>query len=47
MEPQMVQTLLVSIAFFTVLYVTLVWHRIRLERFAGYVEQLKAKFTSA
>ena len=46
MEPQMLQTLLFSIAFFTVLYVTLMWHRLRLESFAGYVEQLKAKFTS-
>src|SRR3972149_1238782 len=37
MEPQMLQTLLFSIAFFTVLYVTLMWHRLRLESFAGYV----------
>ena len=46
MEPQMLQTLLFSIAFFTVLYVTLTWHRSRLESFAGYVEQLKARFVN-
>ncbi len=46
MEPQMLQTLLFSIAFFTVLYVTLMWHRLRLESFAGYVEQLKARFVN-
>ena len=46
MEPQMLQTLLFSIAFFTVLYVTLMWHRLRLESFAGYVAQLKARFVN-
>jgi len=46
MEPQMLQTLLFSIAFFTVLYATLMWHRLRLESFAGYVAQLKARFVN-
>jgi heme exporter protein C len=47
MEPSMVYTLLFSIAFFTVLYVTLLWHRILLAQFAERVEQLKARLIAA
>ncbi len=47
MAPSMVQTLLFSIAFFTVLYATLLWHRLRLANYARRIEELKAKLTSA
>lgn len=47
MEPRMVHTLLFSIAFFTLLYVTLLWHRVRLANFAERVEQLKARLADA
>jgi heme exporter protein C len=47
MVPPMVHTLLFSLAFFTVLYVTLLWHRLRLATYAQKVEQLKSKLMSA
>lgn len=47
MVPPMVHTLLFSLAFFTVLYVTLLWHRMRLADYAGRVEQRKSEVLSA
>jgi heme exporter protein C len=47
MVPPMVHTLLFSLSFFTVLYVTLLWHRMRLADYAERVEQLKSKLMSA
>lgn len=47
METSMVYTLLFSITFFTVLYVTLLWHRARLADAEQRLEQLKAQVTSA
>jgi heme exporter protein C len=47
MVAPMVHTLLFSLAFFTVLYVTLLWHRLRLAGYAEQVEQLKSKLISA
>ncbi len=47
LAPQMLQTFFFCLAFFTVLYVTLLWHRLRLADYADRVEQLKAKFMSA
>jgi heme exporter protein C len=37
--------MLVNIAVFSVIFVTLFWHRIRLGQFAEKVEQLKLKLT--
>jgi len=45
MEPQMLQTMLFAIFAFSVIFVTLFWHRIRLGQFAEKVEQLKLKVT--
>lgn len=45
MEPQMLQTMLFAILTFSVIFVTLFWHRIRLGQFAEKVEQLKFKVT--
>jgi len=45
MEPQMLQTMLFAILAFTVIFVTLFWHRIRLGQFAEKVEQLKLQVT--
>ncbi len=45
MSPAMLQTLLFSIAVFSIVFVTLFWHRIRLGQFADKVEQLKLKVT--
>ena len=47
LAPAMLQTFLFCLFVFTVLYVDLLWHRIRLERLADRVEQLKAKLLSA
>jgi heme exporter protein C len=43
MTGEMVLTMLFSIAVFSVIFVTLFWHRIRLGQFAEKVEQLKLK----
>ncbi len=43
MSPRMLQTLLFSILVFSIFFVTLFWHRIRLGRLAQKVEQLKLK----
>lgn len=41
MEPEMMTTMFVGIAVFTVIFITLFWHRIRLGQMAAKVEQLK------
>lgn len=41
MTPAMFQTLMVSIVVFSILFVDLVWHRIRLGKLANHVEELK------
>jgi heme exporter protein C len=41
MESQMLQTMLFAILTFSVIFVTLFWHRIRLGQFAEKIEQLK------
>ena len=46
MTPRMVQTLLFSFFTFTLLYITLLWHRVRLERLSEHVAVLRAKFLS-
>ena len=46
MTPPMLQTFLFSLLTFTVLYVTLLWHRVRLQSLAETVEQLKLKLLS-
>lgn len=43
MEPQMLQTMLFAVFTFSVIFVTLFWHRIRLGQFAEKIEQLKLK----
>jgi heme exporter protein C len=43
MVPSMVQTLLFSIAAFSVLFGDLLWHRIRLGKLAHHIEMLRAK----
>jgi heme exporter protein C len=43
MTPLMLQTFLFSLLTFTILFVDLLWHRIRLGRLADKVEQLKLK----
>lgn len=45
MTGEMVTTMLVNIAAFSVVFVTFFWHRIRLGQFAETVEQLKLKLT--
>lgn len=45
MTGEMVTTMLVNIAVFSVIFITLFWHRIRLGQFAETVEQLKLKLT--
>lgn len=47
MTPRMAQTLMFSVLTFTLVYATLLWHRLRLERLAERVEALKAKVLSA
>lgn len=41
MTPTMFQTLMVSIVVFSILFIDLVWHRIRLGKLANQVEELK------
>ena len=43
MTPLMLQTFLFSLLTFTFIFADLLWHRIRLGRFAEKVEQLKLK----
>jgi heme exporter protein C len=43
MTPEMLATMFVSIAVFSVIFVTLFWHRIRLGRLAAQVEQVRLK----
>lgn len=45
MTGSMVATMLFSIAVFSVVFVTMFWHRVRLGQFADKVEQLKMKVT--
>jgi heme exporter protein C len=45
MTPAMLQTMFFSIAVFSVIFVTMFWHRIRLGQFAEKVEQLKLQVT--
>jgi heme exporter protein C len=47
MTPRMLQAFLFSLLTFTLLYATLLWHRLRLGRLADKVEQLKMKLLSA
>jgi len=47
LAPPMLQTFFFCLFTFTVLYITLLWHRIRLANHADRVEQLKAKALSA
>jgi heme exporter protein C len=47
MVAPMVHTLLFSITFFTVLYITLLWHRLRLAEAVDRVEELKIKALTA
>jgi heme exporter protein C len=43
MTPLMLQTFLFSLLTFSIIFVDLLWHRIRLGRLADRVEQLKLK----
>ncbi|NMB68152.1 MAG: cytochrome c biogenesis protein CcsA [Chloroflexi bacterium] len=43
MTAKMLQTFMFSLATFSVLFVTLLWHRIRMGKFADQLEQLKMK----
>ncbi|MCX8063435.1 MAG: cytochrome c biogenesis protein CcsA [Anaerolineales bacterium] len=45
MTPKMVQTFLFSLFTFTFVFIDLMWHRLRLGKFAEQVEQLKLKFS--
>jgi heme exporter protein C len=47
MTQPMLQTFLFSLFTFTVLYATLLWHRVRMQSLAETVEQLKMKLLSA
>ena len=47
LTPRMLQTFLFALFTFTVLFVDLMWNRMRLERLAERVEQLKAKHLAA
>lgn len=46
MTPMMTQTFMFSLITFTVIFVTLLWHRVRLGALADKVEQLKLKLQS-
>ncbi|MHB0923533.1 MAG: cytochrome c biogenesis protein [Bellilinea sp.] len=46
MTPLMTQTFLFSLLTFTVIFITLLWHRVRLGKLAEKVEQLKLKLQS-
>ena len=43
MTPKMFQTLMLSIVVFSILFVDLIWHRVRLGKFQNYLEELKIK----
>jgi heme exporter protein C len=45
MTPKMVQTFLFSVFTFTFIFIDLMWHRLRLGRFADQVEQLKLRLS--
>jgi heme exporter protein C len=47
MTPKMLQAFMFSLLTFSVLYATLLWHRIRLGRMGEKIEQLKMKVMSA
>jgi heme exporter protein C len=47
MTPPMLQTFLFSLLVFTVLYVALLWHRVRMQSLAETVEERKLKLLSA
>ncbi|MBM4424585.1 MAG: cytochrome C assembly protein [Chloroflexi bacterium] len=47
LTPEMLHTFFFCLFTFTVLYVTLLWHRVRLASYAERVEQLKAKALAA
>jgi len=47
MTPRMLQTFFFSLMTFTIIYVTLIWHRVRLQQFQEYVERLKMEILSA
>ncbi len=47
LSPQMLQTFFFCLITFTVIYVTLLWHRMRLADYADRIEQLKAKVIAA
>jgi heme exporter protein C len=47
LTPRMLQTFLFCLFVFTVLYVDLLWNRLRLEHLTERVEQIKAKFLAA
>jgi len=47
MSPPMLQTFLFSLFVFTLLYVVLLWHRVRMQALAEAVEQRKMKLLSA
>lgn len=46
MTPKMLQTFLFSLLTFSVLFVDLLWHRVRLGALADHIEQLKLKLTN-
>lgn len=46
MEPEMFQAFMFSLLAFTFIYVTLLWHRLRMQRLAEKVEQLRMKVLS-
>ncbi len=46
MTPIMLQTFLFSLLVFTLIFVDLLWHRIRLGKLADQVEQMKLKATT-
>jgi heme exporter protein C len=46
MTPRMLQAFMFSLLAFTFVYVTLLWHRVRLQRLSEHVELLKMKALS-
>ncbi len=46
MTPKMLQTFLFSLLTFTILFMTLLWHRIRVQRMTERIEQMKMKVLS-
>jgi heme exporter protein C len=47
MTPRMLQAFMFSLLTFTLIYASLLWHRLRLQRFAEHIEQVKMKMLSA